>query len=277
MKKTVRSFFEAKATKSKIAVITAYDYAMARLADSCDVDAILVGDSLGMVCLGYPDTLSVTMEDMLHHTKAVARGTQNALIVADLPFMSYQVSVLDAVKNSGRLIQEGRAHAVKLEGGADMLPQIEAIIKAQIPVMGHIGLTPQSINMMGGYRIQGRDERRAKELIEDAKKLEQGGVFAIVLECVPDELAKYISDTVSVPTIGIGAGNGCDGQVLVMHDMLGMIDEKAKKFVRVFKDAGMEIKRGISLYVEAVKNGSFPGSENMWHMDEKVIESLYGS
>lgn len=275
MKKTAATFSEAKLNNKKISMLTAYDYSMAKLADSCGIDGILVGDSLGMVCLGYRDTLSVTMEDMLHHTKAAARGAENALLVSDMPFMSYHASVYDAVKNAGRLIQEGHAEAVKLEGGSGVYRQTRAIVKAQIPVMGHIGLTPQSVNVFGGFKVQGRGLAAAQKLIDDAKRLEDAGVFSIVLECVPSALAAKITEAVSVPTIGIGAGIGCDGQILVYHDMLGMFPDFRPKFVKVFADTGEVIKEGVRNYINEVENGSFPGPEHSFSIDSEIIDKLY--
>ena len=275
MKKTVTTFFQAKLNKKKIAMLTAYDYATARLVESCDIDGILVGDSLGMVCLGYKDTLSVTMEDMIHHIGATSRGTKNALLVGDMPFMSYHASVYDAVKNAGRLIQEGHAEAVKLEGGASVAQQVNAIVKAQIPVMGHIGLTPQSVHMFGGFKVQGRELPAAKRIVEDAKRLEDSGVFAIVLECIPEALATMITKAVSIPTIGIGAGSGCDGQILVYHDMLGMFSDFKPEFIKVFANAGEVIQQGIRKYVEEVGNGSFPSAEHSFKIDSEMIDKLY--
>lgn len=274
MKKTVTEFRKAKNEGKKIAMLTAYDYSTAKMIDSCDVDGILVGDSLGMVCLGYKNTLSVTMEDMIHHTKAVSRGVQNALVVVDMPFMSYHSSVYDAVKNAGRMIQEGKAEAVKLEGGAEVARQIRKIVKAQIPVMGHLGLTPQSVNLFGGFKVQGRELEGVRKLIDDAKKLEDSGVFAIVLECIPKELAQKITELVSVPTIGIGAGSCCDGQVLVFHDMLGMFSDFRPKFVKLFANAGEEMKRGIRSYINEVRNGSFPAAEHSFTMDKDIAGKL---
>lgn len=232
MKNTVTTFQKAKNNGEKLTMLTAYDYSTAKLIDESGINGILVGDSLGMVCLGYEDTLSVTMEDMIHHTRAVSRGVKNTLVVGDMPFMSYQSSVYDAVVNAGRLIKEGGATAVKLEGGATVIEQIKAIVNAQIPVMAHIGLTPQSINVFGGFKVQGKDEQKAQKLIEDAKKIEEAGAFAIVLECVPAKLAELITKAVSIPTIGIGAGAGCDGQILVYQDMLGMFSDMSPKFVK---------------------------------------------
>lgn len=275
MKNTVSTFLNSKIKGEKLTMLTAYDYSMAKLFDGCGINGILVGDSLGMVCLGYKDTLSVTMEDMIHHTKAVARGCDNCLVVGDMPFMSYQTSVYDAVKNAGRLIKEAGAHAVKLEGGASVCEQVAAIVKAQIPVMGHIGLTPQSVNMFGGFKVQGKSEDAAKALIEDAKKLEAAGVFAIVLECIPAKLAEIISKEVSVPTIGIGAGAGCDGQILVYQDMLNMFSDFKPKFVKTFANVGETIKSGVASYIKEVEEGVFPAEEHGFKIDEETLKKLY--
>jgi 3-methyl-2-oxobutanoate hydroxymethyltransferase len=274
LKKTVLTFKEAKKTGKKLTMLTAYDYSAARLIDPCGIDAILVGDSLGMVCLGYPDTLSVTMEDMLHHTRAVARGADHALLISDLPFMSYQASVYDAVKNAGRLVQEGRAEAVKIEGGGEVAEQAKAIVRAQIPVMGHIGLTPQSVNMFGGFKVQGKERERAKRFIEDAKRLEDAGVFSIVLECIPGALADIITQAVSVPTIGIGAGNRCDGQVLVYQDMLGMLPGFQPKFVKAYENLSDAFQSGVRGYIEEVENGKFPSEEHTFLMDAETVKDL---
>lgn len=275
MKKTILDFKKAKENNERISMLTAYDYSSAKLIDEAGVDSILIGDSLGMVSLGYEDTLSVTMEDMIHHTKAVARGTKNALVVADLPFMSYQTSVYDAVYNAGRLIKEGRAHAVKLEGGVDMCDRIEAIVKSSIPVMAHIGLTPQSVNALGGFKVQGKDEKAAKALIEAAKAVEKAGAFAVVLECVPAKLAAIITKELSIPTIGIGAGAECDGQVLVYQDMIGMFSGFTPKFVKKYANIGDMMKEAFEEYDKEVKNGSFPSQEHTFKISEDVIEKLY--
>lgn len=275
MKKSVLTFREAKNSGMKLSMLTAYDYSMAKLIDSCGIDGILIGDSLGMVCLGYKDTLSVTMEDMIHHTKAVSRGAKNALIVADMPFMSYQTSVYDAVTNAGRLVKEAGAEAVKLEGGASVCDQIKAIVKAQIPVMGHIGMTPQSVNVFGGFKVQGKGEESARRIIEDAKLLEKAGAFAIVLECIPAALSEIITESVSVPTIGIGAGSGCDGQILVYQDMLNMFSDIKPKFVKQFADAGDLMKKGIDDYINEVQKGTFPAQEHSFRIDEEIIKKLY--
>jgi len=225
--------------------------------------------------LGYEDTLSVTMEDMIHHTAAVARGCKNALVVADMPFMSYQTSVYDAVCNAGRLMKEGRANAVKLEGGKELCPQIEAIVKASIPVMAHLGLTPQSVNALGGFKVQGRDEEAARKLIKDAKAVEAAGAFAVVLECVPDKLASLISDAIGIPTIGIGAGAGCDGQVLVYQDMLALFSDFKPKFVKCFANVGEIMTGAFKQYIEETKTGIFPGEEHVFKIADEIIEKLY--
>ena len=256
-------------------MLTAYDYSTAKLIDEAGIDAILVGDSLGMVCLGYPDTLSVTMEDMIHHTKAVTRGAKEAFVVADMPFMSYQTSVYDAVVNAGRLIKEGHAHAVKLEGGMEVCEQIRAIVRASIPVCAHIGLTPQSINAFGGFSLQGKGEEAAKRLIEEAKAVEEAGAFAVVLECVPEALATLITQQIHIPTIGIGAGAGCDGQVLVYQDMLGLYSDFVPKFVKQFKKLDSEMKEGFRTYREEVRAGLFPAKEHTFKIDETVLSKLY--
>lgn len=234
-----------------------------------------MGGSLGMVCLGYPDTLSVTMEDMVHHTTAVSRGVKNSLLVADMPFMSYQTSVYDAVYNACRLIKEGHAHAVKLEGGASVIEQIKAIVKASIPVMGHLGLTPQSVNAFGGFKVQGKSEEAAKALIEDAKLIEEAGAFAIVLECIPAKLAEIISSKLSIPTIGIGAGKGCNGQILVYQDMLGMFSDLKPKFAKQYANLGEQMKNSIKQYIDEVEEGLFPSAEHEFKIDETVLEKLY--
>ena len=275
MKNTVLTFKEAKEKHEKLTMLTAYDYSTAKLIDEAGINSILVGDSLGMVCLGYEDTLSVTMEDMIHHTRAVSRGAKNALVVADMPFMSYQTSVYDAVVNAGRLIKEGRAQAVKLEGGKEVTEQIRAIVNASIPVVAHIGLTPQSINAFGGFKVQGKSEEAAKRLLEEAKAVEEAGAFAVVLECVPAKLAEFISKKISIPTIGIGAGAGCDGQVLVYQDMLGMYSDFVPKFVKQYAKVGEVMKKAFEEYIKEVKDGVFPEEKHTFKIDEEVIEKLY--
>lgn len=264
MKNTVTTFKKAKEEGQKLTMLTAYDYSTAKLFDEAGVNSILVGDSLGNVMLGYEDTISVTMEDMIHHGRAVARGAKNALVVLDMPFMSYQTSVYDAVCNAGRLMKEGRAGAVKLEGGVSVAPHIKAITECGIPVCAHIGLTPQSVNAFGGFKVQGRGDEAAKKLIEDAHAVEEAGAFAVVLECVPAELATQISKELSIPTIGIGAGNGCDGQVLVYQDMLGMFSDYVPKFVKQFANVGEVMKDAVKKYIEEVGDGSFPDEKHSY-------------
>lgn len=256
-------------------MLTAYDYSTAKLIDESGINSILVGDSLGMVMLGYEDTLSVTMEDMIHHTRAVARGAKNALVVADMPFMSYQTSVYDAVKNAGRLIQEGRAQAVKLEGGAVVCDRIRAITDASIPVVAHLGLTPQSVNAFGGFKVQGKTQEAAQKLLDDARKIEDAGAFMVVLECVPEGLAEVITKTLTIPTIGIGAGNKCDGQVLVYQDMLGMFSDFTPKFAKKFADAGTLMKEAFGEYIKEVESGVFPSKEHTFKIDDEIIDKLY--
>lgn len=275
MKNTVTTIQKQKLEKDKITMLTAYDYSMAKLMDEAGINCILVGDSLGMVMLGYEDTLSVTMEDMIHHTKAVSRGAKNAFIVADMPFMSYQTSVYDALVNAGRLIKEGGANAVKLEGGASVCPQIKAIVDASIPVVAHLGLTPQSVNAFGGFKVQGRDEHTAKKIIEDAKLIEEAGACAVVLECVPEKLATLISEIINIPTIGIGAGAGCDGQVLVYQDMLGMFSDLKPKFAKCFANVGELMKDGFKKYIEETKAGIFPAKEHTFKISDEILEKLY--
>jgi len=275
MKNTVITFQQAKNAGKKLTMLTAYDYSMAKLIDESGVNSILVGDSLGNVILGYKDTLSVTMEDMIHHGKAVARGVNHALLVIDMPFMSYQTSVYDAIINAGRLVKEAEANAIKLEGGAVVCPQIKAIVEASIPVMAHLGLTPQSINALGGYKAQGRDEAAAQKLIADAKAVEAAGAFALVLECVPAKLAKHITEMLTIPTIGIGAGRHCDGQVLVYQDMLGMFSDYSPKFVKQYAPLGNMMKEAFTAYCTEVQDGTFPAAEHEYSISDEIIERLY--
>jgi len=275
MKNTVQTFKEAKSNHTKLAMLTAYDYSTAKLQDEAGIHGILVGDSLGNVILGYEDTISVTMEDMIHHGAAVARGAKNALVVVDMPFMSYQTSVYDAVVNAGRLMKEGRANAVKLEGGVSVCPQIKAITDAGIPVMAHLGLTPQSINAFGGFKVQGKNEAAARKLIDDAKAVEKAGAFALVLECVPAKLAKIISEQLTIPTIGIGAGAGCDGQILVYQDMLGMFSDYTPKFVKRFAEVGSVMKEAFANYIKEVQAETYPAEEHTFKIDDGVLEKLY--
>lgn len=275
MKKTILTFANAKAKGEKISMLTAYDYSTAQLIDQSGIDAILVGDSLGNVILGYEDTVSVTVEDMIHHGAAVARGAKEALVVIDMPFMSYQTSVYDAVVNAGRLMKEGRAGAIKLEGGREVCPQIKAIVAAGIPVMGHLGLTPQSINAFGGFKVQAKTEEAAKKLIEDALALQEAGVFAITLECVPEKLATLVTKKLSVPTIGIGAGAGCDGQILVYADAIGMFSDFTPKFVKHFGEVGAAMREAFAAYDAEVKAGTYPEKCHTYGMDDDILEKLY--
>ena len=275
MKNTSVTFKESKKNGEKLTMLTAYDYTTAKLLDESGVDSILVGDSLGMVVLGYDDTLSVTMEDMIHHSAAVARGAKNALVITDMPFMSYQTSVYDAVVNAGRLVKEGGAQAVKLEGGIEFCEHIKAIVKASIPVCAHIGLTPQSVNAFGGFKVQGKGKEAAQKLLDEARAVEESGAFAVVLECVPAKLAKKISESISIPTIGIGAGAGCDGQVLVYQDMLAMYSDFKPKFVKQYAQIGSVMKDAFKQYISEVKSGAFPSEEHTFKIDDDIIENLY--
>ena len=275
MKNTVSTLKQQKENGDKITMLTAYDYSTAKLMEEAGINMILVGDSLGMVMLGYDDTIPVTMEDMIHHTRAVTRATKDTFVVGDMPFMSYHVSTEQAVTNAGRLIKEGMCQAVKLEGGAKVCPQIKAIVDAQIPVCAHIGLTPQSVNAFGGFKVQGKTEEAARQLIEDAKAVEAAGAFMVVLECVPEKLAKIISETVSIPTIGIGAGAGCDGQVLVYQDMLNMYGGIKPKFVKQFANLGDVMREAFKEYSREVKEGTFPAPEHTFAISDEVISKLY--
>lgn len=275
MKNTVLTFKQAKEKGEKLSMLTAYDYSTAKLIDEAGVNSILIGDSLGNVILGYEDTISVTMEDMIHHSAAVSRGAKNALVVCDMPFMSYQTNVYDAVVNAGRLMKEGRAGAVKLEGGEEIIEQVRAIVKCGIPVCGHLGLTPQSINAFGGFKVQAKTEAAAKKLINDAKLLEEAGAFAVVLECVPAKIAEIVTKKLSIPTIGIGAGNVCDGQVLVYQDMLGMFSDFTPKFVKRFADIGDIMKEAFANYDKEVKAGTFPEKKHEYTISDDVLEKLY--
>ncbi|MBI5837285.1 MAG: 3-methyl-2-oxobutanoate hydroxymethyltransferase [Candidatus Eisenbacteria bacterium] len=261
---TIRDIQMLKDKGEKIAVLTAYDHPSAKLLDAAGVEVLLVGDSLGMVVLGYENTLPVTMEDMLHHVKAVARARPRAMVVADMPFLSYQLDAAEAARNAGRLVQEGGADAVKLEGGVDMVPAVEAILRASIPVMGHVGLTPQSVLAFGGYRVQGRGADAGARVTADALALQEAGCFAIVLEGVPAELGRTVTGKLRIPTIGIGAGPGCDGQVLVYHDFLDIHSEFAPKFVRRYAEVGRVTREAAEKYVKDVKSGRFPGAEESY-------------
>src|SRR5688572_7187153 len=274
-KKSTAPSIRAMKGKSRIGMLTAYDYPSAKVADAAGADILLVGDSLGMVVLGYPDTLSVTVEDMLHHTRAVARGAKTALLVGDMPYLSYHVSLEESVRNAGRFIQAG-AHAVKVEGAkASRIKTIEAILDAEIPVMGHIGLTPQSVNALGGFKLQGKNAEDARRLLDEAVALERAGCFSIVLECVPSELAAMITEQVTIPTIGIGAGPSCDGQVLVYHDVLGMYDGHTPKFVRKYANAGADMQTALEAFLSDVRDGKFPDEEKeSFHMASEDRKSV---
>ncbi len=274
MKNTVATLMSQKQSGDKITMLTAYDYTTAKIMDECGVNTILVGDSLGMVMLGYENTLPVTMEDMIHHTAAVTRGAKNAFVVADMPFMSYQTNVYDAVHNAGRLIKEGGAHAVKLEGGAEVCEQIQAIVNASIPVVAHLGLTPQSVNAFGGFKVQGKSAERAQKILNDAMKIQQAGACAVVLEGIPAALATIITKRLTIPTIGIGAGNGCDGQVLVYQDMLGLTTDHIPKFVKRFASVKDMMCQGIEAYIQETKAGTFPSEEHTYSMPEDILSSL---
>ena len=275
MKNTAVTFRDAKQKGEKLTMLTAYDYSTAKLIDEAGVNAILVGDSLGMVMLGYEDTLSVTMEDMIHHSAAVARGIKNTLLITDMPFMSYQTSVYDAVVNAGRLVKEGRAQAVKLEGGMEVCDHIRAIVKASIPVCAHLGLTPQSVNAFGGFKVQGKGEEAAQRLLDEARAVEEAGAFAVVLECVPQALAEKITKSINIPSIGIGAGAGCDGQVLVYQDMLGMYSDMVPKFAKKYAQVGTQMKEAFAAYRKEVADGTFPAPEHTFKMDETILDKLY--
>ncbi len=273
-KVTTQTFRLKKQRRETITMLTAYDYPTALAADRAGIDSLLVGDSLGMVVLGYENTLPVTMEDMLHHSKAVARGSKHALLIGDLPFMSYQISAQEAVRNAGRFLQEAGMDAVKLEGGASVIAQVKAIVAAGIPVMGHLGLTPQSVHQFGGFRAQGKTSAAAHKLVEDAQQLEESGCFSLVLESIPSRLAELVSERLSIPTIGIGAGAGCDGQVLVTHDLLGLFERFTPKFAKKYADLHAEMARAFAEYKEEVESHRFPGAEHSIDMPDEEWEAL---
>lgn len=270
---TVNDFMESKRNNRKITMLTAYDYPTAKLMDEAGVDSILVGDSLGMVVLGYQDTTKVTMEDMLHHTKAVTRGVKRAMVVADMPFLSYHLGIYESVRNAGRLIGEGGSTAVKLEGGRAVVGDIKAIISAGIPVMGHLGYTPQSINLFGGHKAQGKTIDTARKIAEDARLLQEAGVFSLVLECVPFRLAELISRHLEIPVIGIGSGSGCDGQVLVMHDVLGL-GSFTPRHAKVYSDVSGVYSGAFSDYIREVSEGIFPTEKNSFIMEDEIFRQI---
>jgi 3-methyl-2-oxobutanoate hydroxymethyltransferase len=275
MRVTTSTLKTKKAAGEKLTMLTAYDYSMAKIIDAAGVDMILVGDSLGNVVLGYDTTLPVTMEDMIHHGRAVSRAAQNAMVVLDMPFLSYHVSREEAIFNAGRLMKEAGAHCVKLEGGSERADTVRAVVEAQIPVMGHIGLTPQSVNQLGGFKIQGKDVDTAQKLLQSAKDIEAAGACSIVLECVPAALARLVTRELSIPTIGIGAGADCDGQVLVSNDMLGFFPGKVAKFVKQYIQLAPQIDQAVKQYKSEVEAGLFPGAEHIFAIDDAVLEKLY--
>ena len=273
-KVTILDLQAKKERGEPITMLTAYDYPTALLVDRAGIDVILVGDSLAMVVLGHDNTLAVTMDEMIHHCKAVSKGARSPFLVGDMPFMSYQISKTEAVANAGRFLKEGGMDAVKLEGGQEMVSTVKAIIEAGIPVMGHIGLTPQSISKLGGYRVQGRDIEAAHKLLADAAALEEAGCFSIVLEAIPDRLAKLITGRASIPTIGIGAGPNCDGQVLVIHDLIGLFDRFTPKFVKKYTNINARILKALQEFREEVKSGAFPTAEHSYSISDEVFEAL---
>lgn len=272
---TTSTIRQMKEEGKPITMITAYDYAMARNVDEAGIDMILVGDSVGNVMLGYSSTIPVTMDAMIHHTQAVVRGTKYALVVGDMPFMSYQASEAEGLLNAGRFLKEGGCTAIKLEGGSEVCPLVKKMVTAGIPVMGHIGLTPQSVNQFGGFKVQGKDVAAAQKLVDDAKALEAAGAFSIVLECVPAALAAKVSEMISIPTIGIGAGNGCGGQVLVCNDLLGFSNGFTPKFAKKYRNLHQEIVGAVSEYINDVRDRSFPAPEHTFKIDDEVLEKLY--
>ncbi|MEJ2294070.1 MAG: 3-methyl-2-oxobutanoate hydroxymethyltransferase [Candidatus Lokiarchaeota archaeon] len=274
-KVTAKKIIEKKARGEKIVTLTSYDFALAKIVDQCDLDLILVGDSLSMVVLGYNNTLAVTMDEMIHHTKAVSRGVKNAMIVGDMPFLSYKVDIKDAIKNAGRFIQEGGAEAVKVEGGIEIIPTIKAMIKADIQVMGHIGLTPQAIYQFGGFLVQGKTVETAKNLILAALELQKAGVFSIVLESIPWQIAKLITQSLDIPTIGIGAGPYCDGQILVLHDMLGIFTDFKPKFLKYFGKLGDQIKQAIKNYKMEVENQIYPDLTHSYEFPPQKLDEIH--
>jgi 3-methyl-2-oxobutanoate hydroxymethyltransferase len=274
MRVTISDIKQMKAKKEKIVMITAYDFSMAKLVDESGIPLILVGDSLGMVMLGYDSTIPVTMDVMIHHTQAVTRGTKNALVVGDMPFMTYHTSIAEAMKNAARFLQEGNCQAIKLEGGDNIADTVKRIVDCGIPVMGHIGLTPQSINQLGGYKAQGKTPETAARLLRDAQTLEQAGAFAVVMETVPAELAALITQKLGIPTIGIGAGPDCDGQVQVIHDLLGMFTDFVPKHARQYTKLAPVIKSAFTVYLNEVKSGAFPSKEHSPHIDESILKGL---
>lgn len=273
-KLNIQDIISMKKNGEKISMLTAYDASFAGLIDSVGIEMVLVGDSLGMVLLGYDSTVPVTMEEMLHHCRAVSRGVKHAVLVGDMPFMSYQVSESEAITNAGRFLKEAGCDAVKLEGGTEVCDTVRAIVRAGIPVVGHIGLTPQTASQLGGYKVQGRDADSARKLLQSARDLEAAGAFAIVLECIPAQLSEAITKSVAIPTIGIGAGRDCDGQVLVTHDMVGMFEKFIPSFVKQYANLAAQIKKAVATYHDEVKNGAFPAEKHSFNMEIDVQSLL---
>jgi len=274
---TIPAIIGKKNSRSKITALTAYDFSFAKILDATEIDIILVGDSLAMVALGFPNTLPVTMDEMIAHTRAVKQGIQNSLLVGDMPFMSYQVSSEQAIANAGRFLQEGGAAAVKLEGGLRVAQKVRAIVQAGIPVMGHIGLTPQSVHQFGGYKVQGKNLLQARQIKQDARELEKAGAFAIVLEGIPSDLAGEITECLKIPTIGIGAGPHCDGQILVLHDLLGLTQDFTPKFVKRYANLDAEIKKAVGNYIDEVRSGLFPDKQHSYHTEKKPLKKVESS
>jgi 3-methyl-2-oxobutanoate hydroxymethyltransferase len=275
-KRTIPDIVAMKGAGEKITMLTAYEVGLARMIDAAGIDVVLVGDSLGNVVLGYESTVPVTMAEMLHHARAVRRGVERALLVGDMPFMSYQTSPYDAVVNGGRFLKEAGCDAVKLEGGEEVCEQVRALVRAGIPVMGHIGLTPQTATSLGGYRVQGRDLESARRLLESARALAEAGAFSVVLECVPAQLAELITAEISIPTIGIGAGSRCDGQVLVINDLLGLFEKFVPSFVKSYANLAPQIKTALTAYRDEVRAGVYPGPEHSFNLQDEVVEILKG-
>ena len=275
--KTLNDFLRMKKTGEKIVMLTAYDYPSARLAQEAGVDIVLVGDSLGMVVLGYDSTVPVTMSDMIHHTRAARRGAKDTFLITDMPFLTYQISAAQALENAARLVQEGGCEAVKVEGGEEIALQVRALVRAGIPVCGHVGLTPQSATALSGYKVQGRTAEAAQKLLHDALALEEAGAFMIVLECIPEQVAQMIGQRLAIPTIGIGAGVKCDGQVLVYHDTLGLFERFVPKFVKQFESLGVKAKDALGVYAHEVRTGVFPGPEHSFSMKEEELQRIYGN
>ncbi len=275
--KTISDFHQMKQNGEKIVMLTAYDYPSARLAQEAGIDVILVGDSLGMVVLGYDSTVPVTMADMIHHSRAARRGAADTFLLTDMPFLTYQISPAQALENAARLVQEGGCEGVKVEGGEEIAPQVRALTGAGIPVCAHIGLTPQSVTSLSGYKVQGRTAEAAKKLLRDALALEEAGAFMIVLECIPAQVAELISTKLSIPTIGIGGGAQCDGQVLVFHDILGLFERFVPKFVKQYETLGVKAKQALSDYAGEVRSGAFPDAAHSFSMNEEQLQKIYGA